>query len=178
LYNCSGMIKNCIIWANTAGNYPQMHLSSTPTYSCIQDWGSGGEGNISDDPQFIEVGYRLSANSPCIDTGMNEDWMWDAVDLDGNDRVWRGSVSWTVDIGAYEYSSFPFKIVDVIGGGDCHVHLTWNSRPGDSYVVQSCFDLPTGGWNVEATVTSQGELTTWTDGDPAFNRKFYRIEIE
>ena len=147
--------------------------------SAMTYYPDGDPDGPDDDPDTYEDNnYRLSPHSPCVDAGKNEDWMWDAVDLDGNDRVWRGSVSWTVDIGAYEYSSFPFKIVDVIGGGDCHVHLTWNSRPGDSYVVQSCFDLLTEGWNVEATVTSQGELTTWTDGDPAFNRKFYRIEIE
>jgi hypothetical protein len=35
LRNCDGTITNCIIWGN---NLEQITGSSTPTYSCIQDW--------------------------------------------------------------------------------------------------------------------------------------------
>jgi hypothetical protein len=98
LYGCVGVIENCIIWGNTASSGPQVAESSQPSYSCIQDW-AGGEGNISENPQFVKVGYQLKPDSPCIDAGKNEDWMWDAVDLDGKPRV----AGHKVDMGAYEY---------------------------------------------------------------------------
>jgi len=82
----------------------QLHASSVPSYSCIQEWAAGGEGNISEDPQFVapdgpDNDYRLSSGSPCIDGGVNEDWMWGAVDLDGNPRILYGTFSLMVDIG-------------------------------------------------------------------------------
>jgi len=162
---CDGLIRNCIIWGNSS---PQLFDSGNPNHSCIQDWAGGGEGNIAEDPRFVKGGYRLKAGSPCIDAGMNEDWMQDAVDLDGNPRIWAG----TVDMGAYEYGSFPFKITQVLPT------LTWISRPGDTYTVQSCFDLSSGVWDVEETIPSQGESTTWSDPDMIGPQKFYRIGIE
>jgi RHS repeat-associated protein len=56
--------------------------------------------------------------------------------------------------------------------------LTWSSSPGATYTVQSRTDLLSGAWNAEATVPSQGEVTTWTDPDTLSSRKFYRIGIE
>ena len=44
--------------------------------------------------------YRLLPSSPCIDKGINQDWMLDATDLAGNPRILNG----TVDMGAYEFS--------------------------------------------------------------------------
>jgi len=103
--------------------------------------------------------------------------MADAVDLNGNPRVWRGKSSWTVDIGAYEYGSFPLKCVGVAEALGGAADLTWNSPPGDTYIVQSCADLSASEWNDEETIESQGELTTWTDSDSTSTRKFYRIGI-
>src|SRR5438874_9942045 len=42
--------------------------------------------------------YHLQPNSPCIDAGLNEAWMFGASDPDGNSRIVNGRV----DIGAYE----------------------------------------------------------------------------
>ena len=42
--------------------------------------------------------YRLQSNSPCINTGTNQDWMVGAFDLAGNARIFDGRV----DMGAYE----------------------------------------------------------------------------
>jgi hypothetical protein len=101
LCECTGTITNCIIWGNTAlSEGDQPYVSSDPTYSCVQG-GTPGEGNIADDPQFADPdadNYRLRCGSPCIDSGKNDDWMWDAVDLDGNPRIMNG----IVDMGAYE----------------------------------------------------------------------------
>jgi hypothetical protein len=57
--------------------------------------------NVVADPQFVDPAngdYRLGPNSPCIDAGLNEEWMDGAQDLDGNPRIQNGRV----DIGAYE----------------------------------------------------------------------------
>jgi len=61
------------------------------------------------------------------------------------------------------------------GGG---IDITWDSRPGDNYSLQSCFDLETELWNEEATISSHGDSTTWTDSDSISTRKFYRIELK
>ena len=42
--------------------------------------------------------YRLIANSPCINTGTNGNWMTNSYDRDGRTRIRYG----TVDMGAYE----------------------------------------------------------------------------
>ncbi len=187
LSNCHGTIRDCIIWSNDAAQAAQLYESSRPVHSCIEG-GSAGDGNISSDPDFVDFdgpdnkywtwednNWRLSASSACIDKGANEEWMEDAVDLDDNPRIWGG----TVDVGAYEYGSWPFKILQlsqVQGGG---AFLTWKTRPGDDYIVWWCHDLVAGGWTREdATIPSGGEQTTWSDPDTASAFKFYRIQIK
>ena len=71
--DCKGLIINCIIWQNTAGQGAQLHTSSTPSYSCIQDWIGGGTGNISDNPQLVDPAgsdFHLQSESPCKDIGV------------------------------------------------------------------------------------------------------------
>jgi hypothetical protein len=179
-------IQNCIVRGNTALDGPQLRYSSPPTYSCIEGWTQHGEGNMALDPKFVDPDgpdndpgtledndYRLSAGSPCIDAGKNENWMADAVDLDGNPRIVNG----TVDMGAYEYgSSSPFRITQLLMTGG--FQLTWASRPGDQYVVWSCTDLASGAWTQGQTVPSAGDSTSWTDASPSGARKFYRVELK
>lgn len=45
--------------------------------------------------------YRLESGSPCINAGVNLDWMDDAKDLAGRERI--DPLSRKVDVGAYEY---------------------------------------------------------------------------
>jgi len=69
---CNGAILNCIIWGNMAPRDAQLVNSSVPSYSCIQCWSGGGEGNIADYPHFVdpEAGdFHLRSWSPCIDAG-------------------------------------------------------------------------------------------------------------
>ena len=47
---CDGIITNCIIWGNTS---TEIYNSASPTYSCVQG-GSGGTGNIANDPRFVD----------------------------------------------------------------------------------------------------------------------------
>ncbi len=72
LYDCHGTIQNCVIWANRAREGAQLWECVEPTYSCIQDWIGGGEGNIPLDPRFVDPengDFHLTPWSPCIDAG-------------------------------------------------------------------------------------------------------------
>jgi hypothetical protein len=100
--DCLGTITNCIIWANSGTVSNQVTTSSTPTYSCIQDWSGGGTGNISTDPEFADpcsADYHLLPNSPCLNAG---DPVFTPApgetDIDGEQRIMNGRV----DIGADE----------------------------------------------------------------------------
>ncbi|NQT84908.1 hypothetical protein HQ563_17970 [bacterium] len=192
LASCNGTINDCIIWGNTAVHgSPQLGGSSVPAYSCIEGWTGGGEGNTDADPKFVDQDgpddkpqtfqdndYRLAEGSKCIDQGKTETWMWSDLDLEGNPRVFFGGKSLTVDMGAYEYGSFPFKIVKVERTVFGEERLTWTSRNGDTYIVRSSARLPNQSWTEEKTVVSQGELTTWTDPNGIGWQKFYRIELK
>jgi len=192
LYGCDAVILNCIIWGNTASRVdPQLCSSRTPSYSCVEGWTEGGEGNTAEDPKFADADgpddipdtyedndYRLSDGSPCIDTGKNEDWMDGAVDLDGNPRILFGVSSATVDMGAYEYNPFQFKITQVSKVAGDGAHLTWTSRPGDTYTIWSSTDLTAPTWAEEATLASQGTSTSWTDPPSAAPCTFYRIQLK
>lgn len=79
LADCDGVVRDNIIYFNTSPQDPQIFRGSVPTYSCIQDWTGGGEGNISDDPLFVsgqfgefylsQTASGQSAQSPCVNAG-------------------------------------------------------------------------------------------------------------
>ena len=74
------------------------------TNSCVTNYALAGSGNITNAPGFEDIGgenFRPAANSPCINRGLNQDWMAGAHDLDNLSRVDR--FSGMVDIGCYEY---------------------------------------------------------------------------
>jgi hypothetical protein len=182
-------IRNCIIWGNSS---PQIDCSSVmPTYCCIQNWTGGGEGNIAlnpqladpdgpdDDPLTIEDNdYHLESNSPCIDKGQNQDWMWGSeVDFDGNVRIVRGTHATRVDMGAYEYGSFRFTIVSAERISSNQLKLTWTSRPGDTYVLTSSGILNRPDWFQEGSVLSQSATTSFSVNLGTGSRNFYRIEM-
>jgi hypothetical protein len=190
LYGCEGTIQNCIIWGNNAREGSQLIASAVPSDSCIQDWSGGGVNNMALDPQFVDTDgsddnpstyydndYRLKATSPCVDARENEPWMFGTLDLDGNNRIFKGANSATVDMGAYKYGSFPFGITNVKTTPALQVQLTWTSRPGDNYTVWSRTSLPGWAWVNEAIVPSQGYSTTWASSSTAVPVKFYRIEL-
>jgi hypothetical protein len=190
-YKCRGTILNCIVWGNTAKMGPQLCESCSPMYSCIQNWTVGGEGNTAAPPLFVDPNgpdnslatysdnnYRLLSDSPCIDEGGNEDWMLTTLDLDGNRRIFHGRTSLTVDMGAYEYGSSPFQILEVKKSAEGEPQIIWSSHPDDTCVVWSCSDLLDNEWVEEASIASQGTSTAWTDPDTSPARKFYRIELK
>jgi predicted outer membrane repeat protein len=98
--------RNSIIWSNTAPTHADASLATANlTNCCIKDtngvinWNTSG--NITGNPSFMNASadnYRLQNNSPCVNAGINQNWMTNAVDLDGKSRICYG----TVDMGAYE----------------------------------------------------------------------------
>ncbi len=189
---CRETICNCIIWGNTDPEGIPVFGPTTATYSCIEGWDQGGEGNIIDQPRFIDPdgpdndpgtyednNYRLSKSSPCIDVGDNSVLDPPGLDLDWNLRVAFARSSLTVDMGAYEYHSRPFAVTQILLPDGAGLHLIWNSQPNDSYAVSSCTNLLEGEWIEEASsVPSEGARTSWADSIPPASRNFYRIEIK
>ncbi|NQT82842.1 right-handed parallel beta-helix repeat-containing protein [bacterium] len=187
---CNGEINNSVIWGNRAPEEPQLSQSSEPTYSCIHEWAGGGDGNIAEDPQFADADgidgnpetqddndYRLLPNSRCIDVGDNAAVGPGELDLDANLRIAFGRTSLTLDMGAYEFDSAPFA-VNCLSMEDFGLLLIWNSQPNDSYTVWSRANMLDAQWVEEATITSEGALTWWTDTDTTPPYKFYRIELK
>jgi len=118
------IVTNCIFWADI----PSEVYGGTPIliFSDVQG-GWIGEGNIDDDPLFVDLGYwdangtpedanddfwvdgdyHLLLDSPCIDAGdPNYIAGPNETDLDGNPRIVDGDGDGVpiVDMGAYEYS--------------------------------------------------------------------------
>jgi hypothetical protein len=190
LYMCSGTIQNCIIWRNSAPTGPQLANSSTATYSCIEDWIGGGEGNILTNPQFVDPegpdnnpatpednDYRLSAGSPCIDAGYNDPEL-PTTDIAGMHRVTYGGKSLTVDMGAYE-----FYINNLTRGPNPdQTTFIWSSLADKTYSIFYTDDLLTWHLAVENFPSSGNQTTSWTDdgsltGLPPLlaPRRFYRL---
>jgi len=112
-------IWNSIIYSNTIPNINvdnptnqvEERLALQITNSCFTTNGlnyayrfdllAPGKGNTTNSPMFVNFAgedFRLRPDSPCFNTGTNQEWMRGAVDLDGRKRLMYG----TVDMGAYE----------------------------------------------------------------------------
>lgn len=193
---CLATIVNCIIWGNTPPQSAQLSQCRLPTYSCIERWTGGGEGNISQNPQFIRLGflhnagtpedqtddfwvegdYRLCSDSPCIDSGDDSAADPASTDIAGTHRITFGGKSLTVDVGAFEY--YVNEIAGDVNGG---VSLTWSSLSGKTYAVYRSDDMLT--WEVAAdSIASAGDtVTTWIDPMaplilPDVPRGYYRVQ--
>jgi parallel beta-helix repeat protein len=93
-----GRIRNSIVYYNTPDDLFDV---SSVLYSCSPSLTDGLLGNITNSPAFIDRdlgNYRLSAESLCIDAGINA-YAGSLVDLDGNPRIQNSRV----DMGAFEY---------------------------------------------------------------------------
>jgi predicted outer membrane repeat protein len=133
-YSSSPAITNNVLWGNTGGQIAS-DTNSFPviTYCDIQGWASGGTGNISSDPMFVDADgpdniagtydddLRLQANSPATDAGNNAAVPADIItDLSGNRRfdddvgvVDTGNGTGAiVDLGAFERAFRPSAIGD------------------------------------------------------------------
>lgn len=98
------LVRNCIVYFNTAPVGANYVGSGGMLYSCTTPRPGSGFGNITNTPLFVDTNgwanLRLQSNSPCINAGNNA-YLVDSTDLDGNPRIAGG----TMDIGAYEFQS-------------------------------------------------------------------------
>ncbi|MDD5483039.1 MAG: choice-of-anchor Q domain-containing protein [Kiritimatiellae bacterium] len=100
-------VENCVIYDNHFKNLHSIEgAGGIFTNCCVFPTNSsailaGSVNNIESDPQFANKAagdWRLKAGSPCVNAGINRDWMTNSVDLDGTARLRYGRV----DMGAYE----------------------------------------------------------------------------
>jgi hypothetical protein len=172
------ILMNCIFWGNTASttavkddqifdDYPSISLMVE--YTCVQG-GWTGTGNIDTDPLLVDANgpdsiagtaddnLRLSAGSPCVDSGNSGVVPPDIADIDGDGntveptpldlggraRIVDGDCndSNIVDMGAYEFSYTSVGDFD----GDCDVEfadfailaLAWLSEDGQVQYNPAC----------------------------------------
>jgi hypothetical protein len=184
-----GRVRNCIFWAN---NSSQLDDASDVAYCCVEGGWNIRNYNTWDDPLFVDPDgadddpatfedndYRLLVGSSCIDSGENEDWMWNAVDLDGNPRIAAGDSSWRVDMGPYEHVLSPYKfIISITRLDTTGFRLKWTTQPGDTYTLWSSPDLVAGPWKEEGTWQAVGPSRGWANWYPTAPQTFYRIEIK
>lgn len=99
-----GTIYNTVMSENTPDDF---YIMGDDTYYTNCFW---PEFPLMGDPLFVspDAGdYTLQSNSPCINSGVLEDWMTEGTkDLQGDDRIW----DFAPDIGAYEYSDDLIRI--------------------------------------------------------------------
>ncbi len=65
---CPGVIRNNIVW----GNFSDQIVRACDVRYCDVQGDSSGNGNLSVDPQFVNLAtgdYRLQSTSPCVDAG-------------------------------------------------------------------------------------------------------------
>lgn len=111
LKNTAGItnyVENTIVYFNAgSGDYTNWYgvINYSFTNCCIAPTNNhNGSGNVPDDPLFAGssgADCHLTAQSPCVNAGLNANWMDNTFDLDGSPRLDRWSRH--VDIGAYEY---------------------------------------------------------------------------
>ena len=100
-YAYNNPLSNCIIYSNTATvSSNNWSGDITCSYTCTTPLPPGTD-NIDNNPQFIDAAVtnlRLTASSPCINSGNNTAAKGN-TDLEGSPRI----VNLVVDMGAYEY---------------------------------------------------------------------------
>ncbi len=92
-------------WGNMAPEDPQIRTPTamtTVTYSCVEG-GYVGEGNIDEDPEFVDPGnddFHIQTSSPCLNAGTSNAPELPPFDFEGDDRIICGQDK--VDMGADE----------------------------------------------------------------------------
>jgi len=97
------LLWNSIIYDNDVHTRRTNWSGGTIVHSCTEPLPdmAGATNNITDNPRVRDPdggNFRLVVASPCIDAGIRQQWMENAVDLEGKPRVLSGAV----DMGAYE----------------------------------------------------------------------------
>ena len=117
--SAASSLTNCIVYDNTPADF--MAGTYYVGYACARtNVGAfpGAVNIITNNPMFVDStngDFRLLRASPCLNSGVNQDWMTNAVDLDGRARIFEG----VVDLGSYEtaYTELTLKPVAGADGG-------------------------------------------------------------
>ena len=106
--NASGKFRNCIVVGNANQNGPSGvggDYVSKAIYTLCDVAGLTGAGckTEADSAKVFKKpasgDYHLRSGSPAVNAGSNQDWMSDALDLDGASRIFGRQV----DMGCYEF---------------------------------------------------------------------------
>lgn len=183
---------NSILYGNLPNQYADNGGVMVITYSDVQG-GYSGTGNINNNPLFVNPvatqdkptpggDYRLTATSPCIDTGLNDAVISPIIylkDLDGFQRIFDGdeNATATVDMGAYEYQQNTLT-VEIIGYGDVTIDPQKSSyTTGDSVTLTAIADpgWTFSGWSGDVT-SSNNPLQITIDGNTSLTATFTHNE--
>ena len=158
----NGSIRNCIIWENS----PQDILHSMPSFSCIQDWIGGGQGNIDTDPCFVNPGHW---EDPC-NTPYNH---WDDVWIDGDYHLKSQAGRWDANEGRWTKDEVTSLCIDA---GDPHSPIGLEPFPNGGIINMGAY-----GGTAEASKSYFGEPVCETivagdiNGDCTVNLKDFAI---
>ena len=102
-YQTAGAVTNTLVWANVSEGETPIYLTQTGgalSHCCVNGLPAAkdADGNFAADPVFKKDTWTLSGASPCVNAGVNAEWMAEATDLAGDPRI----LNKTVDIGCYE----------------------------------------------------------------------------
>jgi alpha-tubulin suppressor-like RCC1 family protein len=172
----SGGITNCIIFFNSLNvarpSTNWFNLGPAIFDHCCTTPAPGGAGNITQDPQFVNVAnnnYHLAPSSPCIGTGVIQPWMIGAQDLDGNPRIRAHSV----DMGAYEYR--PLLSMRHAGA---NVVLSWPSGGSVGSILEQSSSLRTPQiWTTNPTSVGDDGTTKSVTIPATNNLLLYRLYL-
>ena len=167
-------VVNSILYYNTPNNarYFNAPIESTHFYHCCT-WPleTNGIGNIEDEPLFASgtaYGYHLTASSPCIDAGTNEEWMTTSSDIDGQPRIFNGHV----DIGSDEGTIAASAITGI------NVYTTkWDTVVGATCQLQRSDSVTSSSWiDILDMVTSTENVISFCFTNTNDRIQFYRLK--
>ena len=91
-FNSSAALTNSILWGNSPNQISNDSSTPVVTYCDVQG-GYSGEGNIDEDPLFVDAAdgdYHLGPDSPCIDVGNNDAPELPGLDFEREPRILDG----------------------------------------------------------------------------------------
>ena len=169
------IVVNSIVWGHEGQDFAGELGRCLVTYSDIEMMEWPGEGNISEDPRFVDPDngdYRLRPDSPCIDAGNNE--YAPETDFEGDPRPLDGDLDGTTvtDMGADEFHPNPGLAVtkqadpDPVQAGGLLTYTLRVTNTGDTRLHATITDvLPahiTPGTAHSGTLILPGGTLTWT----------------
>jgi hypothetical protein len=145
--------RNSIIYSNISTSAPDANY-----------WGNGislefccttplplGPGNITNAPDLAnssDTNWQLSASSPCIDAGTNQEWMIGSTDIDGQVRIFHDRV----DIGANE------AVIEATSlCGSSIITSSWNTVVGATCQLEFATSPTATVWNTHGNVITATE---------------------